>query len=655
MNIPPTADCQELVNAVKAHYIGLGVSVTVHKHSDQRQVIFQCYHGGEYRNPLGLTEESRQRKGSSRALGCPFKVVARPRAAGWTVVNADEVHNHPLPLNIGGYSTAQKLTAVEKPVVRALADSGSSTSTILSYLKNNYGNQWTTRQVIRNERAAAQKEFLADRSSIQALFETISGGKFIYNLKVEDAGSVTGLFFTHQSSAALAKQFSNTFVMDCTYKTNRFGMLLLNIVGITATFETFNAGFAFNAGFSFLCAETEAEYAWALKAFSAVVVPAVIVTNRELSLMNAIKTGFPSLQNLLCIWHINKNIVANCKKLGWSGDVFDEFMKGWNQVLYAPDVDQFQSIWNAFTQKWSPSNAAAYSHFGTSTTSRGEGNHFVVKRYLKIVNSDLLMVLKNLMLLLGTQFTTLNAAMEREKLAIAHQHSHFFMRALVKNISHFALNKMLRQYEEVLRTSELDQCTEGGQFTLSDIHPQWVLQQNPLFNTAATALPATAPLLPPVNLGPLSPRRNALQQLQEKLYAVDRDQVPTLLAQLQEVTEGPAHPLSNPVPSTKKRGCPAGSIKRANQRDKSQFEYVTGNKWIDYAALSEEQEREHIHLGINAIKDAIGKPPVGWYRGRILPCSRQIAIEEFKKLGLPLLYDSDAHNDELPYYVGTTW
>ncbi|KAJ3245332.1 hypothetical protein HDU78_009577 [Chytriomyces hyalinus] len=75
-------------------------------------------------------------------------------------------------------------------------------------------------------------------------------------------------------------------------------------------------------------------------------------------------------------------------------------------------------------------------------------------------------------------------------------------------------------------------------------------------------------------------------------------------------------------------------------------------RWIDYAALSEEQEREHIHLGINAIKDVIGKPPVGWYTGRISPRSRQIAIEEFKKLGLPLLYDSDAYNDELPYYVG---
>ncbi|KAJ3213175.1 hypothetical protein HDU81_002006, partial [Chytriomyces hyalinus] len=174
------------------------------------------------------------------------------------------------------------------------------------------------------------------------------------------------------------------------------------------------------------------------------------------------------------------------------------------------------------------------------------------------------------------------------------------MRALVKNISHFALDKMLRQYEEVLRTSELGQCTgefrhiygipckhdignklqEGGQFTLSDIHPQWVLQQNPLFNTASTEPllpPATTPLLPPVTSGPSSPRRVALQLLQEKVYAVDRDHVPTLLAQLKEVTERPVHPLSNPVSLTKKRGRPAGSIKRANQRDKSQFEYVAGN------------------------------------------------------------------------------
>ena len=33
--------------------------------------------------------------------------------------------------------------------------------------------------------------------------------------------------------------------MDCTYKTNRFGMPLLNIVGIMATYRGFNTGFTF--------------------------------------------------------------------------------------------------------------------------------------------------------------------------------------------------------------------------------------------------------------------------------------------------------------------------------------------------------------------------------------------------------------------------
>ncbi|KAJ3247650.1 hypothetical protein HDU77_008510, partial [Chytriomyces hyalinus] len=106
---------------------------------------------------------------------------------------------------------------------------------------------------------------------------------------------------------------------------------------------------------------------------------------------------------------------------------------------------------------------------------------------------------------------------------------------------------------------------ERHQFTLNDIHAA-----NPLFNTV--------PPLPPIASAPLSPRSKALQQIKEKMYTIDDDQVPTLLAHLQEVTESPAQSLLNPVPLTKKCGCPAGLVKRANQRDKSQFEYVTGNK-----------------------------------------------------------------------------
>ncbi|KAH9272379.1 60S ribosomal protein L44 [Batrachochytrium salamandrivorans] len=49
---------------------------------------------------------------------------------------------------------------------------------------------------------------------------------------------------------------------------------------------------------------------------------------------------------------------------------------------------------------------------------------------------------------------------------------------------------------------------------------------------------------------------------------------------------------------------------------------------------------------------AVGRrAPVGWYTGRIGPNSRNLVLEEYKKLGLELLYDSDAYNDDLPYWV----
>ncbi|KAI9919854.1 hypothetical protein PsorP6_015351 [Peronosclerospora sorghi] len=88
-------------------------------------------------------------------------------------------------------------------------------------------------------------EFLDGRTSIVTLYETLTEEHFIFEVKTDANGAVTGLFFTHHDSAKLARRFSTVFVMDATYKTNRYGMPLLNIVGVTATYSSFNAGFAF--------------------------------------------------------------------------------------------------------------------------------------------------------------------------------------------------------------------------------------------------------------------------------------------------------------------------------------------------------------------------------------------------------------------------
>lgn len=71
-----------------------------------------------------------------------------------------------------------------------------------------------------------------------------------------------------------------------------------------------------------------------------------------------------------------------------------------------------------------------------------------------------------------------------------------------------------------------------------------------------------------------------------------------------------------------------------------------GYRWIDYRGVDEATERTHIDLTCKIIADATGAPPAGWYTGRVGPNTRKLLVETGR-----LLYDSDAYDDELPYWV----
>ena len=127
--------------------------------------------------------------------------------------------------------------------------------------------------------------------------------------------------------------------MDCTYKTNRYRMPLLEIVGVTSTDMTFSVCFAY------LQAEREENYAWALGVLHSVIgdgnPPEVIVTDRELSLMKAISTVFPGATHLLCKWHINRNVLARCKKLFETKEKWDRFIMSWNMLVSSSTEEEF--------------------------------------------------------------------------------------------------------------------------------------------------------------------------------------------------------------------------------------------------------------------------------------------------------------------------
>jgi putative urate catabolism protein len=71
-----------------------------------------------------------------------------------------------------------------------------------------------------------------------------------------------------------------------------------------------------------------------------------------------------------------------------------------------------------------------------------------------------------------------------------------------------------------------------------------------------------------------------------------------------------------------------------------------GWRWIDYQFVEEAVEREHMRLAVDALTRLTGSRPLGWYTGRLSPNTRRLVVEEGG-----FLYDADAYNDDLPYWV----
>lgn len=85
----------------------------------------------------------------------------------------------------------------------------------------------------------------------------------------------------------------------------------------------------------------------------------------------------------------------------------------------------------------------------------------------------------------------------------------------------------------------------------------------------------------------------------------------------------------------------------ATEMVRSGFEVAChGQRWIDYQFVPEDVERAHMLRNVEVITRLTGRRPVGWYTGRPGPNTRRLVVETGG-----FLYDSDAYNDDLPYWT----
>lgn len=141
---------------------------------------------------------------------------------------------------------------------------------------------------------------------MQHLLLKIAEYKYIeWHHTCEHNDSVTDLFWALLVGVELLHAFPGITIMNYTYKTNP----LLEIAGVTSTRCCL---LLLSPSYK----EKEANYAWAMDNLHQLFIsiePTIIVMNRELTLVNTAELVFPSSRHLLCKWHINKNVLANCR------------------------------------------------------------------------------------------------------------------------------------------------------------------------------------------------------------------------------------------------------------------------------------------------------------------------------------------------------
>ncbi|KAL5184289.1 Protein FAR1-RELATED SEQUENCE 5 [Glycine soja] len=171
--------------------------------------------------------------------------------------------------------------------------------------------------------------------------------QYIHWHRLNDEDVVHDIFWSHPDAVKLTNAYNLIFLIDITYETNRYRLPLLDIVGVTPT------GMTFSFDFTYLEGEHENNVVWALQRFRGLflshdALSGVIVIDRDLALMNAVKTIFPEATNFLCQFHIDKNVKAKCKILVGQKNAWDYVMEAWGSLVDCSSEQQFDECLKKF-------------------------------------------------------------------------------------------------------------------------------------------------------------------------------------------------------------------------------------------------------------------------------------------------------------------
>ncbi|KAL5141608.1 putative protein FAR1-RELATED SEQUENCE 10 [Glycine soja] len=556
-------------------------------------VLIGCERSGTYkcRNKEFIRKDT-----GSRKCGCPFRLRGKPvrGGEGWMVKLICGIHNHELAKSLVGHPYVGRLTKEEKKIIADMTKSMVKPKNILLTLKEHNADSYTTIKQIYNARSAYRSSIRGADTEMQHLMKLLERDQYIHWHRLKDEVVVRDLFWCHPDAVKLCNACHLVFFTDSTYKTNRYRLPLLDFVGVTPMAMTFSAGFAY------LEAERVNNIVWALERFRGLFLrhdrlPLVIVTNRDLALMNAVKTVFPK-------FHIDKNVKAKCKSLIGEKNAWDYVMDSWGTLVDCPSEYEFHeshqkfqvacSPWPMFVdyvndtwiiphkEKFITAWTNKVMHLGNTTTNRVESAHWALKRVLQNSVGDLCSVWDAMNNMITLQHVEIKASFETSTHVVGHVYKKTLYKRLLGMVSRDALNQIASEIDRlrylgnnlsscgcVMRSThglpcacELSRYTAGS-IPLESVHLFWrrlCFSDQGLCETEVTI-------------------KEEIEVISKRFDELDVAGKVTLKSKLREIAY-PNHNSMCPPPSkVNTKGAPKKPMKRSQtstKRDSSYWEYV---------------------------------------------------------------------------------
>jgi hypothetical protein len=304
-----------------------------------RRVDFRCDKGGKVRGH-GVVRNS-----GSRMMECPFdlRLMRIDIVTGrWQVTVPDSKHNHPPSDDLRQHPLYRKLNDDEKQRVNQLNQAGVPPRMIVSALCTENPQTLIGMREVNNHKTKAQKERFNGLTPVELLIQELQiDNSWASHYTTDPEGHLNYLFFAYNPAIELAQRSPEILLMDATYRTNRYNLPLLHFMGVTCINTSFSSAWCFMAQ------ETDELYHRSLLDFKDLVMGdahiEVILTDDEKALKKAATLVFPTVPQLLCLWHVEKNVLTKIQKL-WRVNGVDEqvakvneekkkeFMGSWKQA-----------------------------------------------------------------------------------------------------------------------------------------------------------------------------------------------------------------------------------------------------------------------------------------------------------------------------------